>query len=58
MTKTVNLLQAKNMKTKPEINPFIEKLIDEQPKVFDEVNKGKPFYIGNRKYRIVNKYLL
>lgn len=43
------------MITKPNINPFIEKLIDEKPQVFDEINRGKPFYVGNRKYKIISR---
>lgn len=50
----IKLFINKIMKPKVVINPFIEKLIDEKPELFNEVIKGKPFYIGGRKYRIVN----
>jgi len=44
------------MKTKVDINPIIEKLIDGSDKaLFDKINDGKPFYVGNRKYKIVSK---
>jgi hypothetical protein len=44
--------------TKPEINPFIEKLINgskADKKMFDEINEKKSFKIGGRKYKIVNR---
>jgi hypothetical protein len=45
------------MKTKPFINPIIEKLMDgteEEKKILDKAMDGEPFYVGGRKYKIVN----
>jgi hypothetical protein len=44
------------METKPEINPFIEKLMNgsnEDKKYLDKILEGKPIKIGGRKYKIV-----
>jgi hypothetical protein len=49
----------KHMDPKPFINPIVEELINsdsEDKKIlFDRMNDGEPFYIGNRKYRIVSR---
>jgi hypothetical protein len=46
------------MKTKVDINPFIEKLMNGSPedkKLLDKIIEGKPFNVGNRRYRVISK---